>query len=128
MREAPHCTMQIERPAPNIVVVTIDGIDVGELGDWPFETLTEDLQTERAIDLFIDARNTRGASMGVSSAWAVWLLRHRDALRSVNMVTGSRLVQMTAELVRRFAGLEGRMRITNDASAFDWALDFAVRP
>jgi hypothetical protein len=58
-----------------------------------------------------DARHARGPSMDVSGDWAVWLGRHRDELRHVSMLTGSRFVQLTADFVRRFAELGEIMRI-----------------
>jgi phage regulator Rha-like protein len=42
------------------------------------------------------------------------------------MLTGSRFIQMTAEFVRRFAALEGIMRICTEPSAFDTALAQAL--
>ena len=124
--EALHCTIRIERPTGGVVVVTVEGVDVGELGEAPFEALEPLLEGPAAIDLFIDARNTKGASVEVSGAWALWFMRRRERLRSVNMLTRSRQVAVSAEFARRFAGLGERMRITTDGSAFDWALSFAV--
>jgi hypothetical protein len=126
--EGVHCAMQVARPAAGVVVLHIDGVDIGELGCWPFEVLAEDLRTGRRIDLFIDARNVKGASMEVSGTWAAWLLRHRQALRSVTMLTRSPLVRMTARFVRRFAKLGTRMRITDDDARFEGALAFATLP
>jgi hypothetical protein len=42
------------------------------------------------------------------------------------MLTGSRFIHMTAEIVRRFSSLDGLMRITTDPAAFDAALLEAV--
>lgn len=64
--------------------------------------------------------------MDVSSDWAVWLGRHRDALRQISMLTGSRFVQLTADFVRRFAELGEVMRIYTDVSAFEDALSNAL--
>lgn len=58
----------------------------------------------------------------VSGEWAGWLRTHKPQLRDINMLTGSRFVQVTAEFVRRFAGLQGVMRIYTEPAAFDEAL------
>jgi hypothetical protein len=42
------------------------------------------------------------------------------------MLTGSRFVQLSAELVRRFAELGDLMRLYTDPAAFDEALGGAV--
>ena len=117
--------MEIASPAPQVAIVTIRGRDVGELGDAPFHGL-EPLVSE-GLRLFIDARATRGASVEVSGDWALWLHKHRDALREVTMLTGSRFVHVTADFVRRFAELGELMRITTDPAAFDEALAEALR-
>lgn len=119
--------MEIERPAAGIVLLTISGSDTGELGDAAFQAIEPDFADGRQIELFIDARETRAASMGVSEDWALWLRKHRTGLRQITMLTGSRLVQVTAEFVRRFNAMGDRMRITGDPGAFELALCLAAR-
>lgn len=125
--EGIHCTMEITRPCPGVVVVAITGRDVGELGDAPFQAIEAELGAGAVAELFIDGRHTASASIDVSNEWARWLQRRRDRLRRVTMLTGSRLVEITAGFVRRFAGLEDLMRVTTDPAAFDAALAEAVR-
>jgi phage regulator Rha-like protein len=43
------------------------------------------------------------------------------------MLTGSRFIQITAEFVRRFASLEGVMRICTEPAIFDFALAEALK-
>jgi hypothetical protein len=119
-----NCTMIIEELAPSVVLMVIEGIDVGQLGEAPFRTRAQ-LLADRRVELFIDARHARGPSMDVSGDWAVWLGRHRNELRHVSMLTGSRFVQLTADFVRRFAELGDVMRIYTDPSAFEDALSAA---
>lgn len=120
--EGLHCTMRIATPAEGVATLTIEGSDTGELGDAPFRALGTLLAKGPALALFIDARGTRGASIGVGSDWALWLLEHREALRQVTMLTRSRLIEVTAKFVRQFAGLGSLMKITTDADAFEEAL------
>jgi hypothetical protein len=122
--EGLHCTLAIARPAPDLVLVTISGTDTGEFADLPFRELERGLTG--ALDLFIDGRDTRGASIDVSNDWAAWLSAHRDRLHRVTMLTGSRFIRMTAEFVRRFADLGEIMRVTTDPAAFDAELGAAV--
>jgi hypothetical protein len=79
------------------------------------------------IDLFIDARDVRGASIDVSGEWARWLSSRKPELRTIAMLTGSRFIEITAAFVRRFASLEGIMRICNDSTVFDFALAEALK-
>jgi hypothetical protein len=84
------------------------------------------LSPSERVKFFIDARAVRGASIDVSSEWAAWLNSHRFQLESVTMLTGSRLVQITAEFVRRFADLNGIMWVCTEPGVFDLALKQAV--
>jgi len=124
--EGIHCDLRIEKPASHVIVLRISGTDIGEFGEAPFQSLDHLLRAE-PIDFFIDARDVRGASIEVSSDWAAWLNTNKDSLRSVTMLTGSRFIQITAEFVRRFASLEGIMRICTEPEVFDWALTESLK-
>jgi hypothetical protein len=117
-----HCQLAIEQFSRGLVVVRISGSDVGEFGDAPLLELNECLAGTGTFELFIDARDVRGASVDVSSEWAGWLRAHKAQLREITMLTGSRFVQMTADFVRRFADLEGIMRVHTEPAVFDAAL------
>ncbi|MEO8371743.1 MAG: hypothetical protein ABI806_21320 [Candidatus Solibacter sp.] len=108
------------RDYAGVVVMKISGTDIGEFGDAPMLELAKCVA---GAELFIDARDVRGASIEVSGEWAEWLRAHKTHLRGINMLTGSRFVEVTADFVRRFAGLEGSMRIYTEAAAFDAALE-----
>ncbi len=121
-----HCSIVIERPRRAVVVLRISGRDVGEFGDGPMLDVERDLNVGAPLELFVDARRAQGASLDVSSDWAQWLGRHRAAFRQVSMLTSSRFIQITADFVRRFAGLGELMRIYTDPAAFDEALAAAI--
>ena len=122
-----HCSIVLERAADSVIVLRISGTDTGELGDVPMRTLNKWLATSGQVSFFIDARAVRGASIDVSSEWAAWLKAHREQLRSVTMLTGSRYIQITAEFVRRFADLNGIMWVCTEPGVFDLALEQAKR-
>lgn len=124
--EGLHSTLEIARPVPHVVVVTIAGRDAGEHGDGPLRALGDELQ-RGSFTLFVDARRTHGASVDVSNVWAQWLRSHRDQLQRIHMLTGSKFVQLTADFVRRFAELGDAMLIYTDGAAFDEALAAATR-
>jgi hypothetical protein len=122
-----HCNLSIEKPSAQVVLMKISGTDVGEFGDAPMQSLANCLSNTSSVHLFIDARDVRGASIEVSGEWAGWLNAHRSILASITMLTGSRFIQITAEFVRRFASLEGCMRICNDPAVFNQALLNAIK-
>jgi hypothetical protein len=116
----------IERPAPGIVVVRLSGIDAGEFGDDPLAELDRDLAADRLVELFVDARDVRGATLDVSRLWSDWLHKNRARFKRVTMLTGSRFIELTADFVRRYAGLEEIMHLHTDAGPFDAALGAAI--
>ena len=123
-----HCAFAIRRPAPDVVVLRISGTDVGELGDAPMRGLDDCLAGAAPLQFFIDARDTRGASIDVSGEWAVWLSARKQRFRRISLLAGSRYIEVTADFVRRFAALEGLMRIYTDPAAFDADLEEAIQP
>jgi len=124
--EGRHCKLSIQQSGRGVVVIRVTGTDVGEFGNSPMQDLKTWLQDAGAVNLFIDARNARGPSIDVSCEWAKWLKANRVQLSDISMLTGSRFVQVTADFVRRFADLEGVMKIYTDAAAFDAALESAL--
>jgi hypothetical protein len=116
-----HCTLTISRPADRVILITIVGRDVGELGDAPFHELAHDLAAPGPFELFVDARAAT-ASMDVSAAWAFWLGANRSRFHHVSMLTGSRFIRLTAEFVKNFAELGEKMRLYTEVAAFETAL------
>lgn len=125
--EGTHATLQIVRPRPGVVVVVLEGSDVGEVGDAPFKLLERYVASDTPTELFIDARHGRGASVEVGTAWAMWLRRHRSRLRRVAMLTRTRVLRLSADLIQRFSGLEDAMEVYEDPAQFDAQLDMAMR-
>lgn len=122
-----HCSIVLEQVTPSVVLLQIRGTDTGELGDAPMKALENWLADSNSIKFFIDARAVRGASIDVSSEWAIWLNAQRAQLQSITMLTGSKFIQITAEFVRRFADLNGIMWVCTEPAVFDLALAQAQR-
>ena len=101
-----------------MVVVLISGSDIGEHASGPFKEFMHDVEAGR-FDLFIDARATCAATIDVSSEWAHWLTTNRAALSSIEMLTGSSFIQLTAKFVRDYAALGEIMRIYTAPAVFD---------
>ena len=124
--EGVNCTLVIRRPRPGIVVLTFQGRDTGEFGDAPFREMGLDLEQNSPIHLFVDGRATLAASLDVSGSWAQWMREHKEDLRQLDILCGSRFLHLTVEFVRRFSGFEDRMRIFTEAAAFETELANAI--
>jgi hypothetical protein len=118
--------LAIERPAAGVAVLRLTGWDTGEFGDAPMRELAKDFAANLPLQLFIDARAVKGASVDVSNDWALWLRANRSRFAHISMLTGAPFVQLTAKFVQRFAELSEIMRIYTDPLAFDAALRAAI--
>jgi hypothetical protein len=121
-----HCTFTIQRPAIGVVHAIIEGSDVGEFGDAPFRELELDVGQQAPVEMFIDARDVPAASLEVSAEWARWMKEHRERIQRLNMLCGSRFIELTASFVQRFTQFGPRMRIYTEAAAFEEALRISI--
>ena len=124
--EGIHFSLAIERPAEGVVVLRFSGWDAGEFGDMPMQELAKDFVRQDQIELFIDARDVKGASIEVSGEWSQWLGKHKASFKHISMLTGSRFIQVTANFVRRYGELGELMRIYTEPAAFDEALEESI--
>jgi hypothetical protein len=114
-----RCHIAIRKVLTSVVVLKISGTDVGEFGAAPMLELDRILALSQPTQLFIDAREVRGASIDVSSDWAKWLAAQKGHLQTIHILTGSRFIQITADFVRRFADLQGIMNVHTEPAVFD---------
>lgn len=120
--EGSSCLMAIDRVREGVILVRIDGHDVGEFGDAPIRCVEALMSQEGDARLFIDARHARGVSMEASEVWARWFAGGMHGLRELHMLTSAKQVEVSAAFVRRFAGLQDRMHLYSDSSAFERSL------
>ena len=123
-----HCKLSMLQYAGGLVELRISGTDVSEFGDAPMRLLSEWLEELERIDLFIDAGETRGASIEVSAEWARWLAAKRGELREISMLTGSRFIEITADFVRRFRRAAGSDEDLHGSQRFPPGPRRGVRP
>jgi hypothetical protein len=109
-------------------MLKISGTDIGEFGNGPMSELSRQLKDSGPVELFIDARKVRAASIDVSGKWAKWLGAERGKLRAVHMLTGSKFIQITANFVRRFAAIQDIMAVYTEVRVFEDALAGALDP
>lgn len=111
--------LAIRRPAPGVVLVVLSGTDEGQFGEAPFHELACDLDEHRTIELFFDARAGTGPSTEVSMQWAKWLGSRRNRFSAVRLLTGSQFITVSADFMRKYAGLGDRMCVYTHHHAFD---------
>ncbi len=125
---SPHCQLAVQRLSASVLMLKISGTDIGEFGNGPMSELSRQLKDSGPVELFIDARKVRAASIDVSGKWAKWLGAERGKLRAVHMLTGSKFIQITANFVRRFAAIQDIMAVYTEVRVFEDALAGALDP
>lgn len=94
-----RCSFIYLRPRPGVVFLRIIGQDEGEFGTTPMDELR---------------------------AWTEWFSGHRSELESVSILTRSKFMHFTAEVVKLFSRTGELIRVYLDPEAFDEALQRAA--
>ena len=117
-QSAGGCTFTFERPAPGVMVVTIQGFDKGELGDGPLREIATGFGLGGPLELFIDASQASGAVPDVSNAWTRFFAERRKDLKSVHVLVGSKVVQLTVAIAQHLSNTGSLVQLYSDASIF----------
>jgi hypothetical protein len=120
------CSFIYLRPRPGVVFMRIIGQDKGEFGTAPMDELREDLRRYAPVELFVEMDESTGAALPVQEAWTEWFSGHRSELKSVSILTRSKFMHFTAEVVKLFSRTGELIRVYLDPEAFDEALQRAA--
>jgi hypothetical protein len=112
------CTFTFERPAPGVMVVTIQGFDKGELGDAPLKEIATGFGLGGPLELFIDAGQASGAAKEVSDAWTRFFAERRKDLKSVHVLVGSKVVQLTVAIAQHLSRTGNLVQLYSDPEIF----------
>lgn len=117
-----RCSFTYQRPRPGVVFILIVGNDKGEFGTAPMDELREDISRYAPIELFIEMDEVTGANLPVQEAWTEWFSHNRPALKSVSILTRSKFMHFTAEVVKFFSRTGELIRVYLDPEPFEEAL------
>jgi hypothetical protein len=116
----------IWRPRPGVVVMQVLGTDRGEFGTQPMDELREDIRRYAPIELFVEMDQSADARLPIQEAWTEWFSTHRSDLKSVNVLTRSKYMNFTTEVVKFFSRTGDLIRVYLDAEPFAEALQRAA--
>jgi hypothetical protein len=117
-----QCSFTYQRPRPGVVFIRIVGNDKGEFGTAPMDELREDISRYAPIELFFEMDEATGANLPVQEAWTEWFNHNRPALKSVSILTRSKFMHFTAEVVKFFSRTGELIRVYLDPEPFEEAL------
>jgi hypothetical protein len=121
-----RCSYTYWRPRPGVVFIRFSGDDKGEFGHAPRDELREDVSRYAPLELFFEMDETTGANLPVQEAWSEWFSGHRPALKSVSVLTRSKYMHVSAEMVKLFSRTGELIRVYLDPHPFDEALQRAA--
>ncbi len=117
-----RCSFTYQRPRPGVVFIRIVGNDKGEFGTAPMNELHEDISRYAPIELFFEMDEVTWANLPVQEAWTEWFSHNRPALKSVSILTRSKFMHFTAEVVKLFSRTGELIRVYLDPAPFEEAL------
>jgi hypothetical protein len=115
---AGDCAFHYRRPAPGALLVTISGLDAGQFGTTTLDEIATAIAREGRLELFVDAREALGATVGVSDDWTRFFSNHRDRLARVHVLAGSKVVELTVAMAQHLSRTGNLIQIYSDPEIF----------
>lgn len=112
------CSFRYVRPEPGVLEVTISGVDSGQFGTATLDELRLALMRERPIELFMDAREALAPAVAVSQDWTRFFTEHRHDLKRVNVLVGSKVLELTVAIAQHLSRTGNLIQIYSDPEAF----------
>jgi hypothetical protein len=116
---AGSCTFAYQRLRPGALLVTITGHDTGQFGTSTLDEIRLELLRHRPLELFIDAREALGPAVSVSREWTHFFALNRDQLRRVNVLVGSKVVELTIAIAQHLSRTGNLIQIYSDPETFE---------
>lgn len=117
------CTFEYRRPRPNVLFVTISGLDSGQFGTAPLDEINLAIAREGRIEMFVDAREAVGPSVSVSEDWTRFFSTNRDKLSRVHVLVGSKVVSLTVAIAQHLSRTGNLIQIYSDPGIFTAKLE-----
>ncbi len=101
-----------------MALVTIAGLDAGQFGTTTLDEITAAPSREKSLEPFVDAREALGAAVSVSDEWTRFFASHREALRHVRVLVGSKVVYLTVAMAQHLSRTGSLIQIYSDPEIF----------
>jgi len=114
-----HGSFSFARPRPGVLFVTIAGHDDGTFGSATLDEITQALQRERPITLFVDTREAISVSPSVRDDWTRFFASNRQNLTAVHVLTGSKAVQLSVAVAQHFSDTGNLIKLYSKPEVFE---------
>jgi hypothetical protein len=116
------CCYTIVRLRPGVLLLRIEGKELGELGRAPLGEVAAEAALHPPLRLFIDLSRLTSISDAVSDDCTAWFRANRASIRKLDALPGSILVQLTVAVSQVLSHTGDMMRIHNDRDRFESAI------
>jgi hypothetical protein len=113
------CAFVFRRPRPGVLHAVITGLDNGQFGTTTLDEIRAEIGRNRPIELFVDAREAVGAAVSVSDEWTRFFSSHREDLRRVHVLVGSKVLYLTVAIAQHLSRTGNLIQIYSDPETFD---------
>lgn len=107
-----------ERLRPGAMLVTISGIDSGQFGTATLDEIRLEMLRHRPVELFIDAHAAIAVTTSVSKEWTHFFSLNRDQLKRVNVLVGSKAIELTVAIAQHLSQTGNLIQIYTDSDLF----------
>lgn len=122
---AGKCTFAFRRPRPAVLHVIITGLDNGQFGTTTLDEIRAEIGRNKPVEIFVDAREAVGAAVSVSDEWTRFFSSHRDDLKRVHVLVGSKVVYLTVAIAQHLSRTGNLIQIYSDPDIFEARLGSA---
>jgi hypothetical protein len=110
-----------------VLLVTISGHDTGDFGSATLDEITQVLNRERPITLFVDTREAISVTPMVRNDWTRFFSSNRSNLTAVHVLTSSKAVHLSVAVAQHFSDTGNLIRLYSTPEVFEAKLDAAGR-
>ena len=107
------------RPRPGVLFVTISGHDTGDFGSATLDEITQALNRERPLTLFVDTREAISVTPIVRTDWTRFFSSNRANLTAVHVLTRSKAVHLSVAVAQHFSDTGNLIRLYSKPEVFE---------
>lgn len=112
------CSFVFERFRPGVLLVTIEGMDAGQFRTAPLDEIRLELMRHAPLRVFVNAQNALGATVEVRQEWTAFFSAHRAQLKGVDVLVGSKYVQLVVGIAQLLSQTGNLIQIQSDPNFF----------
>ena len=107
-----------ERLQPGVLLVTVEGMDMGQFGTAALDEIRLEMLRQRPVELFVDAQAAVAVSVDVSREWTQFFSLNREHLKRVSVLAGSKAIELTIAIAQHLSQTGNLIQIYSDRELF----------